>query len=134
MVHKRGWSYLLLLPLFVLLMGARQVPLTDPEPLSIPASASAEQVTKAIKAALVGRTWEITEEQPGKIISTLHLRTHMAKIEVIYDDKLIHIKYLDSSELMYEDKKGGRFIHRNYLSWIQNVRSDISRDLVLLSS
>lgn len=134
MIRRRGWSYLLLLPVLVLLMGARQVPLSDPEPLPVPAGVTAEQTAKAIKAALVGRTWEITEEQPGKIISTLHLRSHMAKIEVTYDEKVINIKYLDSSELMYEDKKGGRFIHRNYLSWIQNVRSDISRNLVLLSS
>lgn len=134
MIRKRGWSYFLLLPVFVLLMGARQVPLTDPEPLPVPAGVSSQQIAKAVKAALVGRTWEITEEQPGKIVSTLHLRTHMAKIEVTYDDKVINIKYLDSSELMYEDKKDGRYIHRNYLSWIQNVRSDISRNLVLMSS
>lgn len=134
MIRTRGWSYLLLLPVFVLLMGARQVPLTDPEPIAIPAGMSAQQVVKAIKAGLVGRTWEVTEEQPGRILSTLHLRSHVAKIELTYDDTAITIRYLDSVDLMYEEKKGQRYIHRNYLNWIANLRTDISRNLVLMSS
>jgi len=134
MIRTRGWSYLLLLPVFVLLMGARQVPLTDPEPIAIPAGMSAQQVVKAIKAGLVGRTWEVTEEQPGRILSQLHLRSHVAKIELTYDDTAITIRYLDSVDLMYEEKKGQRYIHRNYLNWIANLRTDISRNLVLMSS
>lgn len=134
MIRARGWSCLLLLPVLVLLMGARQVPLADPEPIAIPAGMSAQQVVKAIKAGLVGRTWEVTEEQPGRILSTLHLRSHVAKIELTYDDKAITIRYLDSVDLMYEEKQGQRYIHRNYLNWIANLRTDISRNLVLMSS
>ena len=39
--------------------------------------------------------------------------------------------YLDSGELMYAQKKGQRVIHRNYLSWIQNLVNDMNRNLVL---
>ncbi len=129
----RWWSGLLLLPLLALLMGARQVPLVDPEPFPVPAGLSEAKVVKAIKAGLVGRQWEITEEQPGKIISTLHLREHMAKISVEYNASKIAIRYLDSGELMYEQKKGVAVIHRNYLNWIQNLVNDIQRNMVLVA-
>jgi hypothetical protein len=134
MFRARAWSGLLLLAALVFLMGGRQVPLTDPEPIAVPAGLRVEQVAKAIKAALVGRTWGVTLEEPGHIVSTLKLREHMAKIDIAYDVQTIRIKYLDSGELMYADKKGQRVIHRNYLTWIQNLVNDMSRNLTLVQS
>jgi hypothetical protein len=134
MFRARAWSALPLICILVFLMGARQVPLTDPEPLAVPAGLRTEQVAKAIKASLVGRTWNITQEEPGHIVATLNLREHMAKIDIVYDVQTIKISYLDSGELMYAEKKGVRMIHRNYLNWIQNLRNDMGRNLVLLQS
>jgi hypothetical protein len=134
MFRARAWSGLLLVSALVFLMGARQVPLTDPEPLAVPAGLKIDQVTKAIKAALVGRTWAVTSEEPGHIVSTLNLREHMARIDIVYDVQTIQIKYLDSGELLYADKKGQRMIHHNYLSWIQNLVTDMNRNLTLVQS
>jgi hypothetical protein len=134
MLRTRVWSCLLLLATTVFLMGARQVPLTDPEPLPVPAGLKTEQVAKAIKAALVGRNWVVAQDEPGRIVSTLNLREHMAKIEVAYDVQTIRIRYLDSGELMYAEKKGQRVIHRNYLNWIQNLRNDMNRNLTLVQT
>ena len=134
MFRARAWSGLLLVSALVFLMGARQVPLTDPEPVAVPAGLKIEQVTKAIKAALVGRTWAITSEEPGHIVSTLNLREHMAKIDIVYDVQTIRIKYLDSGELLYAEKKGQRMIHHNYLNWIQNLVNDMNRNLMLVQS
>jgi hypothetical protein len=134
MFRARAWSALPLVCILVFLMGARQVPLTDPEPLAVPAGLRTEQVAKAIKASLVGRTWNITQEEPGHIVATLNLREHMAKIDIVYDLQTVKISYLDSGELMYAEKKGVRMIHRNYLNWIQNLRNDMGRNLVLLQS
>jgi hypothetical protein len=131
MLRTRAWSSLLLFSALVFLMGARQVPLTDPEPVAVPAGLKIEQVAKAVKASLVGRTWAVTQEEPGRIIATLNLREHMAKIEVSYDQQAVRIRYLDSGELMYEEQKGQRVIHRNYLNWIQNLVNDINRNLSL---
>lgn len=127
----RLWSGLLLVPFLVLLMGARQVPLVNPDPIAVPAGLTEAKVIRSIKAALVGRQWVVSEEQPGKIIGTLNLREHMAKIDVSFDASKIHIKYLDSKELMYGEKKGVTVIHRNYLSWIQNLVNDIGRNMIL---
>lgn len=134
MFRARAWSGLLLVSALVFLMGARQVPLIDPEPLTVPAGLKIEQVTKAIKASLVGRTWAVTSEEPGHIVSTLNLREHMAKIDIVYDVQTIRIKYLDSGELLYAQKKGQRMIHHNYLNWIQNLVNDMNRNLTLVQS
>ena len=134
MFRARAWSGLLLVSALVFLMGARQVPLTDPEPVAVPAGMKIEQVTKAIKAALVGRAWAVTSEEPGHIVSTLNLREHMAKIDIVYDVQTIRIKYLDSGKLLYAQKEGQRMIHHNYLNWIQNLVNDMGRNLTLVQS
>ena len=134
MFRARTWSALLLVSAMVFLMGARQVPLTDPQPLAVPAGLKVEQVSKAIRAALAGRGWTVTSEEPGHIVSTLNVREHMAKIDIVYDVQTITIKYLESGELMYAEKKGQRVIHRNYLNWILNLVNDTNRNLVLVQS
>ena len=133
MLRSRTTLSVLLVSVLVLLMGARTVPLADPPAIVVPSGVPAKDVSKAIKTALVGRTWVIGEDTPGKIVATLNLRTHMAKIQVSYDEKSVDIKYLDSGDLNYEEKKDGRYIHRNYLTWIQNVVNDISRNLQLVA-
>jgi hypothetical protein len=134
MFRARTWSALLLVSAVVFLMGARQVPLTDPQPIAVPAGLKVEQVSKAIRAALAGRAWAVTSEEPGHIVSTLNVREHMAKIDIVYDLQTITIKYLESGELMYAEKKGQRVIHRNYLNWILNLVNDMNRNLVLVQS
>lgn len=129
--HARLWSGLLLLPVLALLMGARQVPLVNPDPIAVPAGLTEAKVARSIKAALVGREWVVSEEQPGKILATLNLRAHVAKIDVSFDTSKVNIRYLDSKELMYGEKKGVTVIHRNYLSWIQNLVTDINRNMIL---
>jgi hypothetical protein len=62
------------------------------------------------------------------------VREHMAKIDIVYDVQTITIKYLESGELMYAEKKGQRMIHRNYLNWILNLVNDMNRNLVLVQS
>jgi hypothetical protein len=134
MFRARSWSALLVVAAMVFLMGARQVPLADPAPLAVPAGLKIEQVGKAIKAALVGRTWQVTADEPGHIVSTINVREHMAKIDIVYDLQSIKITYVDSGELMYAEKKGQRMIHRNYLNWIQNLVNDMNRNLMLVQS
>ena len=134
MFRARTWSALLLVSAVVFLTGARQVPLTDPQPIAVPAGLKVEQVSKAIRAALAGRAWAVTSDEPGHIVSTLNVREHMAKIDIVYDLQTITIKYLESGELMYAEKKGQRMIHRNYLNWILNLVNDMNRNLVLVQS
>lgn len=108
---------------------ARSAPLVDPDPIAVPAGLADKQIAKEIKRALLQRGWEVSGDKPGEIEGILHLRTHMAKIRIGYDNQQVKIAYLDSSELEYEEKKGKRVIHPNYLGWIGFLASDIKANL-----
>lgn len=128
--------FLLLLPLLLLLStpaeAGRKHPLTLPDPIAVPADLSAEQVQRSIKAALLSRTWTITNEQPGRVEATLRLREHVASIYVDYDREQIRFHHVSSTNLMEgTNRRGERVIHRNYNSWLQNVANDIRIQLDL---
>lgn len=123
---------LLLLPVLLLLMAFRQAPLVNPAPIPLGANVTPSAVVKSIKLALLKRGWVATAVKPGEVDATLHLRDHVAKIEIDYDSKAIQIKYVDSVNLKYEVKHGTTYIHKNYLSWINNLVLDIRSNLILL--
>lgn len=124
---------LLLLPVLFLLMAARQAPLVDPDPVAIPAKVTDAQVAKAVRNALVNRKWTVTDEKPGEIRSTLLLRDHKARIAITWDKRQLRIAYVDSENLKYEVEDGRKLIHKNYLSWINNLVADIGANLNLLA-
>lgn len=122
---------LLLLPLLLLLMGARQAPLADPDPVAVPQGTSLATVEREIKRALLGRGWTITGEAEGRIDATLNVRAHVARIRMDYDARQVALTYVSSENLAYEEKRGQRLIHKNYASWVNNVLTDLSRGLQL---
>lgn len=111
--------------------AGRSAELVDPPPVPVPAGLTAEQVAKEIKRALLGRGWEVSEQSEGQILSTLHLREHMARIRISYDTRQVAIEYVDSSQLDYKLKKGKPHIHSNYLGWIGYLTRDIGTNLQL---
>lgn len=121
----------LLLPLLLGLMAFRQVPLTDPPPISIPAGLSDAQVTHVIAEALMQRGWTIVKRLPGELDATYAPRDFSVTIAVHYTPQQIQINYVDSNNLKYEVKNGVRYIHTNYANWIQNLVSDIKSRLVM---
>jgi hypothetical protein len=120
---------LILLPLLLLLMGARQAPLADPDPIAVPAGLELKTVEREIKRALIGRGWTITAEAEGQIDSTLNIRAHSARVRISYDAQRVALAYVSSDNLAYEEKRGERYIHKNYASWVNNVLTDLSRGL-----
>ena len=126
---------LLLIPLaFMLMGGATPIPLADPEPISVPAGLNIEQVSKAIKVAVASRPgWAITKEDNGQFEVTLNVRQHMLKVNVPYSTSSVAIKYVDSQNLDYSEKKGVKVIHPKWVNWTRNLASDIQRELNVLS-
>jgi hypothetical protein len=125
---------LLLVPVAFMLMGASSIPLTDPEPLSVPAGLTVEQVSKAIKLGVASRTgWTITKDQPGQFEATLNVRQHMLKVSIPYSASTVAIKYVDSQNLDYAEKKGVKMIHPKWVNWTRNLTSDIQRELNVLA-
>ena len=122
----------LLLPLLLLAMAFRQVPLTDPPPIHVPQGASTAQVENVVMEALSGRGWAIARHMPEEIDATYARRDFSVTIAVHYDRQQVRINYLDSSNLKYEVKNGQRWIHTNYPSWIQNLVTDINNRFAMM--
>ncbi|AGG90815.1 MULTISPECIES: hypothetical protein [Rhodanobacter] len=126
---------LLLLPMLLLTMAFRQTPLVDPPPIDVPAGLTAVQVSKAVKGALIGRTWVVTAEHADGIDAALNGNDYQAKIHVAFDTHQVRIRYVDSTNLKYKVKKDGtRLIHTNYMNWMRYLSGDIGRDLQLISA
>jgi hypothetical protein len=119
---------LFLVPILVLLIAAK--PLVDPAPIEVPAGLT-EKAAKSIRLGVATRGWVVTQQEPGFMEATLHLRTHVAKIGIKYDTRSIQINYLESQNLDFEVKKDVRYIHRNYLKWVDNVVNDIRVQLTV---
>lgn len=93
--------------------------------VSSKADPSLDDVTKAIVRAGSALGWQMAPTQPGHITGTLYLRTHVAIVDVNYDQKNYSIKYRDSKNLDYD----GTNIHKNYNGWIQNLDKGIRTQL-----
>lgn len=103
--------------------------LVDPPAISVPAGLDEKAVNKSIRLGAAQRGWVVSRQDPGAMELTLNIRTHVAKVGITYDTSSIKIRYLDSSNLDYEVKKGVARIHGNYLKWVNNLVRDISVQL-----
>lgn len=90
--------------------------------------ANATDVKKAILRAGTSLGWNMKEENPGHIIGTLHLRTHMAQIDIKYSPSSYSITYRDSQNLNYD----GTNIHGNYNGWVQRLQQNIQSQMNLM--
>lgn len=105
--------------------------LMDPPPVGIPAGISEKELVKQIKKAFVGRNWTVEKVEDGSIIGTLYIRAHVARVSANYDKEKVTFTYIASENLDYKEKKGKRLIHKNYNSWVANVRNDLHKNLQL---
>ncbi|TAN04979.1 MAG: hypothetical protein EPN38_12080 [Rhodanobacteraceae bacterium] len=128
---RRLWWPLLLAPALVLLMGFRQAPLVDPQPIAVPANVTLPQLEHIIGSALTSRGWRIVKHVPGEVDAVYDPRHFSVTIAVHYDARQVQINYVTSSNLRYEVKNGVRYIHKNYVSWIKNLVTDISNGLMM---
>lgn len=124
---RTRFATLLLIPLALLLMGAAV--LVDPEAVPVPAKLSAKDVSKAIRAGIVGRGWVVSKDDKGQIDAVLNVRKHEVRVAIQYDTKQVKINYVSSQNLDYEEKGGTRHIHKKYNQWVQNMAVDIRNSL-----
>lgn len=83
---------------------------------------------KAIMMAGTKLGWEMQPVKPGLIVASLHLRKHVAVVNVTYNTRAYSITYKDSTNLDY---KNGQ-IHRNYNGWIENLDKGIRAQLAAM--
>ena len=91
------------------------VPITTTQDLSM------MDIERAIVNGGKVRGWQSRIIEPGHIEATIHVRKHMAKVDIHYTTESYSITYKDSEALKYKNGK----IHRNYNKWVQNLNNDI---------
>ena len=86
---------------------------------------STAQVRDAIIEAATDRGWIVKEDDPGKILLEIFVRSHSAMVTINYSSTTYDITYTDSENLLYD----GANIHRNYNKWIVLLQQQINRRL-----
>ena len=123
---------LLALPVALLLMAFHQLPLVDPPPIAVPARITQPQVYTVITKVLARFGWVVASDKPGDIEATYAPRDFTVRIGIAYDKDQVRIRYINSTNLKYEMKKDGPYIHKNYASWIRNLVNGINGEFNLL--
>ena len=107
--------------LFIAACNTRTLLNVENTGLSVPPTATMKQVEDAIRAGATERGWGVRQLEPGKLLATVHIRTHMAAVTITHDTKMFSITYKDSDNLHYS----GTGIHRNYNNWVRNLKTSI---------
>lgn len=94
----------------------------------IPGGLSDAQIVKAIQQGGTTRGWIVKKVDSGHLEATIFIRSHMAKVDIMYDAAAYAIRYNSSENLGYKDGK----IHRNYNKWVKNLNMDIQRAFAML--
>ena len=103
-------------------------PIIDIENAPVPAGLSMEQIQqRLITGVLSRRGWTIQAAARGHIEARLSVRSHLAFVDITFDQAVYSITYKDSHNLDYKPKK--RRIHGNYNKWIGNLNAALQQNL-----
>ncbi len=94
----------------------------------IPGGLSDAQIVKVIQEGGATRGWIVKKVEAGHLEATIYVRSHMGKVDIMYDAAAYAIRYNSSENLGYKNGK----IHRNYNKWVNNLNMDIQRALAML--
>jgi uncharacterized protein YbjQ (UPF0145 family) len=116
-----------LLALALLLGGCTSKPVYNAkESFSGNMGFSNDQMSRAIVTALNDRQWVVQSVKPGMIKAAITVRNrHHAEVDIPYTPTSFEIDYRSSTGLDYKDGK----IHGNYNRWVNNLRSNILKEL-----
>ena len=70
--------------------------------------------------------WFVTNTQPGQVNLTVVVRSHQARVKVLYNTEKVSINLVDSTNLM----QSGNKIHRNYNKWVVLLQREIETELL----
>jgi len=118
-------------------LGAFRVAVID-DPWRIEFQGGTKQATRedfeqAVKIVGATRGWKVANSTEGRMELTNVIREHTMSIELTYDATGYGIRYLQSTNLLYEElaRSGAtlRVIHGNYNGWIKDLVSGINAGL-----
>ncbi len=73
------------------------------------------------------RGWKMVSESEGTIRAVIYLRSHTGIVDIHYTDTIISFEHVSSTNL----KETETTIHKNYISWLNNLRQDIAAQMLL---
>jgi hypothetical protein len=116
---------LLLLPVLVLLMAGRSVPLELPLPITLPEPVDTIRISKAVLTAFANKKWLVEADTGESITARFDSRDRALRIRVDYTPKTLTFHYVDSGGLSYEKFEGADFIHPKANKWLLQVEKEI---------
>jgi len=103
-------------------------PIVDIENAPVPVGLNMEQIQQRLIAGVLSRRgWTVQAAAAGHIEARLSVRSHLAFVDITFDEATYSITYKDSHNLDYKPKK--RRIHANYNKWIANLNAELQRSL-----
>jgi len=110
------------------LARTRTVEMNDPVTVNLDTKATAAQIKKGVKMAVLNRKWNISDEKATKAGTEFDAESHQAwghpwsaKVHVSVSGKTVTIKYVSSEALDAEGKQ----IHPTYNKIVGYLQSDI---------
>lgn len=143
LISRRGLPRIAIALLLAVLMSsigaddaaARTRPIFNVVDAPLPASpgVTMKQIERAIISAGSIRGWVIRPVGPGELIAILNIRRHMAEVRITHTRATFSMTYKTSHNLLYRRVGETEYIHRNYNSWIRNLRGDIVKTVGLIA-
>ncbi len=107
----------------------RRVPVYTPS-IAIPQGPNRLSMKDVEQAVLQGANardqWVVTGKRPGEVNLTVIVRSHQARVKVLYNTNMVRIDLVDSTNLL---QSGGK-IHRNYNKWAILLQGEIQSALL----
>jgi hypothetical protein len=128
---KRNMALLWVFACALLLSGCTSAPIFSVTNAPILVAAGKQPTMDGVRDAIIRAGarlgWQMIPGETGIVTARLSLRTHVAVVDVRYDQKSYTIVYRESTNLDYSDGH----IHKNYNGWIQNLDREIRNELLL---
>jgi hypothetical protein len=100
------------------------------DPTAIVAASSPEATEQAILDTLPKRNWTPEAVEPGTIIATLAVRTHLLRVRIEYNAVSVTVRYVDSDNLDEDrDHEGHVYAHKKVNGWMAALATDLSHAL-----
>ncbi len=106
--------------------------LKDPRPVSFIEVDDIDIVKRAIKASIKQEDWQlknVISQDPHIVEVELLQRKHSITVRLEYDLSSVKFSYVDSENMNYKEKRGKRYIHKNYNAWIRELARAIRNNI-----
>ncbi len=103
----------------------------DPVQIDLQQRIEPARLRDLIAAGAGAKQWKVSKESPGRLeLENIVRGKHMARVEVAYTDLGYRVSYIESTNLLYQERQRGgvgvRAVHRTYNSLLTNLTGAIN--------